>query len=110
MTVETLAERLGWKVFHAGETDREITGCYCGDLLSWVMGRAQSGEIWCTIMSNQNVAAVAVLSDVSCVLLTEGVRPDEDLLKKAQGQGITLLGTEESTFRAAGAIARALEG
>lgn len=105
MTVETLAQKLGLTVFHSGEMDRDITGCYCGDLLSWVMGRAQAGEVWCTIMSNQNVAAVAVLSDVACVLLTEGVSPDEELMKKADIQDITILGTDKSTYQIAGAIA-----
>ena len=104
MTVADLARTLNLTVFHSGELERDITGCYCGDLLSWVMGRAQAGEVWCTIMSNQNVAAVAVLSDVACVLLTEGVLPDEDLVKKAQVQGITLLGTSLSTYRAAAAL------
>lgn len=105
MTVETLVQKLGLKIFHSGEMERDITGCYCGDLLSWVMGRAQAGEVWCTIMSNQNVAAVAVLSDVACVLLTEGVSPDEDLMKKADIQDITILGTDKSTYQIAGAIA-----
>ena len=31
--------------------DKEITGCYIGDLLSWVMGRANSGDMWITVMS-----------------------------------------------------------
>ena len=34
------------------DKDREIDGVYVGDLLSWVMGRAQSGNAWITIMSN----------------------------------------------------------
>lgn len=105
MTVEALVQKLGLKIFHSGEMERDITGCYCGDLLSWVMGRAQAGEVWCTIMSNQNVAAVAVLSDVACVLLTEGVSPDEELMKKADIQDITILGTDKSTYQIAGAIA-----
>lgn len=105
MTVEALVQKLGLKIFHSGEMELDITGCYCGDLLSWVMGRAQAGEVWCTIMSNQNVAAVAVLSDVACVLLTEGVSPDEELMKKADIQDITILGTDKSTYQIAGAIA-----
>ena len=52
-------------------------------------------------MSNQNVAAVAALSDVSCVIFAEGVKPDPDLLKKAQVQGINLLGTGKSSFQTA---------
>lgn len=108
MTVAQLAERLGLTVFSAPEPDREVTGGYMGDLLSWVMGRARAGEAWITIMSNQNVAAVAALSDVACVILTEGVLPDPDLLKKAHMQGINLLGTEKSSFRAAVELNEAL--
>lgn len=104
MTVSQIAEKLGLTVFAAPEADREITGGYMGDLLSWVMGGAQPGDAWLTIMSNQNVAAVAALSDVACVILTEGVQPDPDLLKKAQVQGINLLGTEKSSFQAAVAL------
>ena len=101
MTVAQLSEKLGLTAFFVEDADRQVTGGYAGDLLSWVMGRAQSGEAWITIMSNQNVAAVAALSDVACVILTENVQPDPDLLKKAQMQGINLLGTDKSSFATA---------
>ena len=39
MTVKELSDALELKVFHLEEEDREIEGGYCGDLLSWVMGR-----------------------------------------------------------------------
>ena len=99
-TLDTLAEKIGLKHI-CGELDKEICGCYAGDLLSWVMSHAQYGDVWITIMSNQNVAAVAVLSDVSCVIFADGVKPDPDLLKKAELQKINLLATENSAFRMA---------
>lgn len=108
MTVAEMTERLGLAVFASPDPEREITGGYAGDLLSWVMGRAQAGQAWITIMSNQNVAAVAVLSDVACVVLAEGVKPDPDLLKKARAQGVNLLGTDRSAFDAALALGAAL--
>ena len=44
MTVEELVQRLDLHVAVGGEAlSREVTGGYCGDLLSWVMSRAQSG-------------------------------------------------------------------
>jgi hypothetical protein len=43
--------------------EKEITGGYTGDLLSWVMGRASCGNAWITIMSNINIIAVASLLD-----------------------------------------------
>lgn len=98
MTVQGLIDAIPLSVFHLDDPDRPVEGGYCGDLLSWVMGRAPAGGAWLTIMSNVNVAAVAALSDVSCVVLAEGVIPDPPLLDKARTQGITLLGTDLSVF------------
>lgn len=98
MTVQGLIDAIPLSVFHLDDPDRPVEGGYCGDLLSWVMGRAPAGGAWLTIMSNVNVAAVAALSDTACVVLAEGVIPDPPLLDKARAQGITLLGTELSVF------------
>ncbi len=104
MTVTQLKERLGLTVFALPEPERVVSSGYAGDLLSWVMGRAQADGAWLTIMSNANVCAVAVLSDVACVVLTEDVRPDPELLQRAQAQGVNLLGTTLSTLDAAAAL------
>ena len=58
MTVQQLTEALSLTVFNLDDPDRPVTGGYCGDLLSWVMGRAPADGVWLTIMSNVNVAAV----------------------------------------------------
>ena len=108
MTVGELKEALGLTVFCAGNEDAEVTGGYCGDLLSWVMGRAEEGNAWLTIMSNQNVAAVAVMTDISCIVLTEGVKPDDALLSRCETEEINLLGTGLSTYQAAAELAKAL--
>ena len=108
MTVQELIDGLNLTVFHLSDTQRPVTSGYCGDLLSWVMGNAPADGAWLTIMSNVNVAAVAALTDVSCVILTESVTPDEPLLKKAQLQDITLLGTSQSTFECAAALSAKL--
>ena len=101
MTVTQLKDALGWKVFHMADPDRPVTGGYAGDLLSWVMGRAGQDCAWLTIMSNQNVAAVALMADVACVVLTEGVEPDADLLRRAEEKEVNLLGTGADTYSAA---------
>ena len=101
MTVQELTRSLTLNPFHLSEPDRPVTGGYCGDLLSWVMGKVPADGAWMTIMSNVNVAAVAALTDVACVILTEGVEPDAALLARAQSQGINLLGTGLSSFECA---------
>lgn len=109
MDVKTLTDTLGLTAFHLADESRPVTGGYCGDLLSWVMGKAPMDGAWMTIMSNVNVAAVAALTDVACVILTEEVTPDEPLLRKAQAQGINLLGTDLSTYECATKLAELLK-
>lgn len=101
MTVQELIRFMDLTVFHLAQPERPVTGGYVGDLLSWVMGRAGQDCAWLTIMSNQNVAAVALMADVACVLLTEGVQPDADLLRRAEQKEVNLLGSGLDTFSAA---------
>ena len=98
MTVKELVDRFGYEVVCMPEPGREVTGGYAGDLLSWVMGRAESGDAWVTIMSNLNVVAVATLADVSCVILAEGVTPDEGVAEIAEAKGINILSSNESAY------------
>jgi len=101
MTVKELAQKAGFEAVLLPDGDREICGVYIGDLLSWVMGRAQSGNVWITIMSNLNVIAVASLSDVSCVLLSEGVELSEDAKKAAEDKEINILMSDKSSYELA---------
>ena len=66
MTVEELSNACGFEPLCMPHPEREVSGCYIGDLLSWVMGRAQEDNAWITIMSNINVIAVASLADTAC--------------------------------------------
>ena len=98
MTVEQLAKQLSLDVLCMPDAQREVSGGYAGDLLSWVMGRAQAGDAWITIMSNVNIVAVATLADPSCIILSEGVAPDEGVVEKAQGIGVNILASRKDTF------------
>lgn len=105
MTVSKLAELASLSPVTVSDPDREIFGAYVGDLLSWVMGRAQEGNAWITIMSNVNVIAVASLADVSCVILAEGVKLDEGVEKTAEAKGINILSTDKSAYEVAKVLA-----
>ena len=101
MTVNTLSELDGFNALCMPDPDREIDGAYVGDLLSWVMGKAESGNAWITIMSNINIVAVATLTDVACILLTEGVVPDSGVLDMARAKGVNVLTTSLTSYEAA---------
>ena len=101
MTVKELAHQLNLTVHALPEGDREISGVYIGDLLSWVMGRAGADQAWITIMSNRNIVAVATLADTACILLAEGVVPDEGVAQLAQEKGINLLTSQSGAYETA---------
>ena len=105
MTVNALIEKYGLTPLSLPDPDREVKGCYIGDLLSWVMGRAQADNVWITIMSNINIAAVAALSDVSLVVLAEDVTPDENVLKTAEAKNVNIARTSLPAFETAVKIA-----
>ncbi len=77
---------------------REVSGIYACDLLSWVIGRAKEGAALVTMMTNVNVIAVAVMADLPCVILTEGVTPDAVAVEKAKQNGIAVLSSKLPTY------------
>lgn len=98
MTVEVLSQLGFLKPIVLSEPDREIEGVYIGDLLSWVMGRASSGDAWITIMSNVNILAVASLADTACIIIAESVELEEDVVETAKQKGINVLYSEAGIY------------
>lgn len=105
MTVNELTKKFGFKPICLPQPDRTVKGCYVGDLLSWVMGRANADNAWITIMSNVNIAAVASLTDVSIIILAEGVEPDAGVAETAEQKGINIVSSPLPAFETAAAVA-----
>ncbi len=108
MTVEGL---LGLEIFEPvaiPSPQREIGGVYIGDLLSWVMGNAGSGDAWITIMSNINILAVASLADTSCIILAEGVALEKEVIETALNRQVNILSTKCSIYDTAVMLSQVL--
>ena len=101
MTVQTLAGLDDIRALTCPEPEREVSGAYIGDLLSWVMGRAQADNVWITIMTNVNIVAVASLADTSCILLAEGVTPEQSVLDTAEAKGVNILQSAKPIYETA---------
>ena len=108
MTVGAFAKQEQLHIAVAGDLKREITGGYCGDLLSWVMSRATCGDAWFTVMGNVNAIAVAVLADCACIILCESAALDEEARQKAEQQGVTVLTARSNAFDLAAHLAESL--
>ena len=105
MLVKDLVEKFELEVA-GGENglDREVTGGYCGDLLSEVMGNAPAGCAWLTVQGHQNIVAVAVLREMAAIIISGGQKPDEETIQKAEQENIPVLLWPDSSFRLAGRL------
>lgn len=101
MTVKELSLKYSFEALSLPYPDREVHGGYVGDLLSWVMGRAEADNAWITIMTNVNIAAVGALSDVAVVIVAEGARPDDTVIATAQEKGVNILLTQKTAYETA---------
>lgn len=105
MKLQFLTSLLNAEVVNAGNLDKEIKGGYAGDFLSFVMSRASADCAWFTVMSNVNVAAVAHMTEVGCVVICEGVSPEPALIDRCNKENINLIKTALDVYGAATKLA-----
>ena len=98
MTVENLLKNENFSPVVVADETREIVGAYCGDLLSWVMGKAEEDNAFITIMTNVNVIAVASLINVSVVIVCENAQMSDDIINAAKSKGINLIKSKLPSF------------
>jgi len=79
-------------------------GGYSSDLLSCVMAGAKKGHVWTTLQAHLNIVAVAALTEVAAVILTENAQPDSAAIAKANQQGVILLSTSLPTYEVSGKL------
>lgn len=101
MNLSQFVAKSNCRIINTGKDDKELTKVFCCDLLSISMAKAPAGGVWVTVMGNVNSVAVAVLTELSCIILAEGVEPDETALERAKQQGVTILQTDLPVFDAA---------
>jgi len=82
--------------------DKDVLCGYTCDLLSWVMAHGQEGMAWVTVQTHLNVIAVAVLSEMACVILPESIDMEPESLEKAAAEGMCVLKTKLSGYEICG--------
>lgn len=99
MLVRNAGEKIGLRLL-AGKTgiDKELTGVYICDLLSWVMAHGSKGDAWITVQTHANIIAVATLLELSCIIVPEEVDVEEDTLLKAEEEGVAVYQSSLSAY------------
>lgn len=101
MTLKELIKQSEFEIINLAEENSEISGVYCCDLLSFVMGKAFSGCAWVTVMGNVNSVAVAVLADIGCIILADNVTLDDAALERAKQNDVNILRSKQPIFNTA---------
>ncbi|MFZ7131457.1 MAG: DRTGG domain-containing protein [Eubacteriales bacterium] len=79
----------------------EIKNVYICDLLSWVMAHAGSQCAWVTVQTHVNIVAVAVLLEMTCIIVPESIPVEEEILIKATEENIPILSTDKNSYEVA---------
>lgn len=98
MKVKDLIEKYDFEKLSGQDLEREITSTYSCDLLSWVMAKGKNDTAWVTVQTHANILAVASLLDFACIIIPEGISVDDDIIDKANEEGIIILSTPLETF------------
>lgn len=102
MTVREFAEKYKLEIVAGNNLDVEIEGAYFGDVPHDVMAMAEENNIWLTILDDLVAVGVALLADISAVILVEDRNFEHVAVKKACNKGVNLLKYRGSKFELAG--------
>ena len=91
MTVEELCTKLNLEIVTDGDKSKDIEGCYCSDLLSHCMSNITKNNLWITVQVNINIIAIAVLTELSAIIISQDMEIADNVIKKAEEEGIILL-------------------
>jgi len=106
MSLEEIIQKLNLRVLTTPKDFANIRphGGYCSDLLSCVMAGAKVGDLWVTLQAHINIVAVAALTDCAAIIITEGASPEQEVLEKANAQGMTLLVSSDNNYQVVGQL------
>jgi hypothetical protein len=105
MKLKEIAERLGWEVKTPSiPMEMEVKTGYASDLLSDVLANSLEGDLWVTRQTHLNIVAIAVMRDLSGILLVSGAEPDPDTVAKALEKTVPIFRTSLPAFEAVGRL------
>ena len=102
MLVREAGEKIGLKLLAgANGLDKELSGVYICDLLSWVMSHGKKNDVWITVQTHSNIIAVATLLELGCIIVPDDIEVEEDTLKKADDEDIAVFQSSLSAYQLA---------
>lgn len=82
----------------------EVESGYVSDLLSNVMGQAAENYVWVTMQGHPNIAAIASLLSLACVIVAGDASIDPDTIERANENEVLIFKTASSSFEITGQL------
>lgn len=109
MELKGINQILGYDVLVENRENQNFSKAYTSDLLSDVMGNAETDSVLVTIQAHKNTIAVATLSDIRAIILCNGRKAPADMLEAAENESIAIYQTEDNQFEASWKIKELLD-
>jgi predicted transcriptional regulator len=81
--------------------EKDVTGVYISDMVSDVIANAKAGNLLVTVQVHANALAAANLVDVCAIIVAQGKKPADDVVRMAVKAEISIFSTELSRWQVA---------
>jgi serine kinase of HPr protein (carbohydrate metabolism regulator) len=65
------------------------------------MAKAKAKSTWVTIQSHVNIVAVALMADLSCIIVAENVEVEKEAIQRADQENMPVLNFPGTSYEAA---------
>lgn len=105
MRLKQIAEKLNLDTRVAvNNLDAEVRNGYVSDLLSDVLANSNENDLWITLQLHPNIVAIASMKGLSGIVIINGREPEEETIKKAQEENISILVSTMTAFELSGKL------
>jgi serine kinase of HPr protein (carbohydrate metabolism regulator) len=109
MKLESITDILGYDLLIENKEIKKFSNAYTSDLLSDVMGNAESDSVLITIQAHKNTIAVATLAEIRAIILCNGREAPDDMKKAAEDENIAIYQTRDNQYVASWKIKELLD-
>lgn len=105
MQLKQIVEKLGLtQATNLRIPEVEVETGYVSDLLSNVMGQAAENYIWVTMQGHPNIAAIASLLSLACIVVAGDAGIDPETIERANENEVLIFKTAHSSFEITGKL------
>jgi predicted transcriptional regulator len=107
MTIAQIVHAVDGTVAAGDDHEREVSYGFSSDLMSDVLTVMQDNVLLITGLANVQTIRTATMADISTILLARNKRATNEMKSAAEENGVVLIETAYSMFRASGILYQA---